>query len=46
VEEDGQGSCTIARPTLFKPADMVAKAISQFRSLSGDSIQMGGSAGA
>jgi hypothetical protein len=38
VEEEGQGSRTIAKPTLFKPAEMIAKSVSQFRSLSSDPV--------
>lgn len=36
----------ISKPSLFKPAEMVARAVTQFRGLDSDPMQMGRSAGA
>jgi hypothetical protein len=36
----------IVRPSLFKPSEMIARAVAQFRSLDSDPMQMGRSAGA
>src|SRR2546426_3132570 len=36
----------IAKPPLFKPAEMIARAVAQFRSIDSDPMQMGRSAGA
>jgi len=45
VEERGPSEWVITKPTLFKPEEMIAKAVSQFRSVNGDPMQMGRSAG-
>jgi hypothetical protein len=39
------GRWIISKPSLFKPAEMVGRAVSQFRSVSGDPMQMGRNAG-
>lgn len=44
VQKDGEW--TIDKPTLFKPSEMIARAVSQFRSVDSDPMLMGRSAGA
>jgi len=46
VIEQTPGRWNIAKPSLFKPGEMIARAVSQFRSLDSDPMQMGRSAGA
>ena len=46
VVENPPGKWAIAKPTLFKPGEMIGRAVSQFRSVDGDPMQMGRSAGA
>jgi len=46
VEEVQPGKWTISKPNLFKPAEMIARAVTQFRSVDSDPMQMGRSAGA
>jgi|SRR5579885_955035 len=45
VTQNPRGEWRIVRPTLFKPAEMVARAVAQFRSVDSDPMQMGRSAG-
>jgi len=46
VEETTPGKWRISKPSLFKPTEMIARAVAQFRSLDSDPMQMGRSAGA
>lgn len=46
VEKNGDGKWTIKKPAIFKPTEMVAKAVAQFRAADSDPMQMGRSAGA
>jgi hypothetical protein len=46
VTKNGDGKWKIAKPKLFKPAEMIARAVSQFRSVNSDPMLMGRSAGA
>jgi AIPR protein len=45
AEEDSSGKWKIVKPKLFKPAEMVARAVKQFRSVDSDPMQMGRSSG-
>jgi hypothetical protein len=45
VERDEKGDWAIRRPPLFRPSEMVTRAVAQFRSVDGDPMQMGRSAG-
>jgi hypothetical protein len=46
VEEKSPSQWAISKPTLFKPTEMIARAVAQFRSVDSDPMQMGRSAGA
>lgn len=46
VEVKSPGQWTISKPSLFKPTEMIARAVAQFRSVDSDPMQMGRSAGA
>lgn len=46
VEEKSPGKWTITKPKLFKPAEMITKAVAQFRSADSDPMIMGRSPGA
>jgi len=46
VEKDAKGSWAIKKPGIFKPTEMVTRAVAQFRALDSDPMQMGRSAGA
>lgn len=46
IEEKSPGQWAISKPSLFKPAEMIARAVAQFRSVDSDPMQMGRSAGA
>lgn len=46
VEPGTTGSWVIKKPGIFKPTEMVARAVAQFRALDSDPMQMGRSAGA
>lgn len=46
VEVKSPGQWTISKPSLFKPTEMIARAVTQFRSVDSDPMQMGRSAGA
>jgi hypothetical protein len=45
VQKKEDGSWVIERPALFRPNEMIMRAVSQFRSVDGDPMQMGRSAG-
>ena len=45
VVEVKSGKWAIDKPKLFKPAEMIARAVAQFRAVNGDPMQMGRSAG-
>ena len=45
VVEEPAGKWAIVRPNLFRPAEMIARAVAQFRSVDGDPMQMGRHAG-
>jgi hypothetical protein len=45
VEEDSAGHWAISKPRLFKPAEMITRAVAQFRSVNSDPMLMGRSAG-
>ena len=45
AERDSSGKWRIVKPKLFKPAEMVARAVRQFRSVDSDPMQMGRSSG-
>jgi hypothetical protein len=44
--EKSPGIWVISKPNLFRPAEMIARTVAQFRSLESDPMQMGRSAGA
>ena len=46
VEEKAPGKWVIAKPDLFKPGDMIAGAVAQFRGVDSDPMQMGRFVGA
>ena len=46
VEEVSPGKWVISKPSLFKSTEMIARAVSQFRSVGSDPMQMGRNAGA
>ena len=46
VIETSPGHWAISKPTFFRPAEMIAQAVAQFRSVDSDPMQMGRSAGA
>ena len=46
VEEASPNKWVISKPSLFKPTEMIARAVAQFRSVDSDPMQMGRSAGA
>lgn len=46
VEETSPNKWAISKPSLFKPTEMIARAVAQFRSVDSDPMQMGRSAGA
>ncbi|HEY6466487.1 MAG TPA: AIPR family protein [Candidatus Acidoferrales bacterium] len=46
VEEKAPGKWGINKPKFFKPAEMIARAVAQFRSLASDPMLMGRSGGA
>ncbi len=46
VQETSPGHWMISKPPLFKPAEMIARAVAQFRGIDSDPMQMGRSAGA
>jgi len=46
VEETAPGHWAISKPSLFKPAEMIVRAVAQFRGVDSDPMQMGRSAGA
>lgn len=46
VEETSPDTWNIEKPHLFKPSEMIARAVAQFRSVDSDPMQMGRSAGA
>lgn len=46
VRETEPGRWGISKPSLFKPGEMITRAVAQFRSLDSDPMQMGRSAGA
>ncbi len=41
IEETSPGNWKISKPRLFKPADMIASAVEQFRNKDSDPMQMG-----
>lgn len=45
VVQGASGHWTISKPSLFKPGEMIARAVAQFRSVDSDPMQMGRSAG-
>jgi hypothetical protein len=45
VEEVSPGVWKINKPKIFKPSDMIARAVAQFRAVDGDPMLMGRSAG-
>jgi hypothetical protein len=45
VEEKAPGKWAISKPDLFKPVEMIARTVAQFRSVNSDPMQMGRSAG-
>jgi hypothetical protein len=45
VQEVKPGHWAISKPSLFKPAEMIARAVAQFRSVNSDPMLMGRSAG-
>lgn len=46
VVEKSQGEWSVQKPSLFKPGEMIGRAVTQFRSLDSDPMLMGRSAGA
>ncbi len=46
VQEVSDGKWIISKTSLFKPQEMIARAVAQFRSVESDPMQMGRSAGA
>lgn len=45
VDKDSNGKWRIIKPKLFKPQEMIARAVRQFRSVESDPMQMGRSSG-
>jgi hypothetical protein len=45
VEKNSDGKWVITKPPLFKPVEMIARAVTQFRSVNSDPMQMGRNAG-
>src|SRR5439155_813963 len=45
VQEVSPGEWVISKPRLFKPSEMIARAVAQFRSVDSDPMLMGRSAG-
>jgi hypothetical protein len=45
VEETSPQKWRISKPRIFKPAEMIARAVAQFRAVNSDPMQMGRSAG-
>lgn len=45
VEQDSLGSWVVSKPSLFKPDEMIERAVAQFRTVNSDPMQMGRSAG-
>jgi len=45
VVEEPPGNWTIQKPSLFRPSEMIARAVAQFRSVDSDPMQMGRHAG-
>ena len=45
IEEFAPGQWTITKPKIFKPTEMIARAVAQFRTVNSDPMQMGRSAG-
>lgn len=45
VEEKSPSKWCISKPRIFKPGEMIARAVAQFRAVSSDPMQMGRSAG-
>jgi hypothetical protein len=46
VQEKSPGNWAISKPGIFKPGEMIARAVAQFRAVGSDPMQMGRSAGA
>lgn len=46
VDRNGDNKWAIKKPQIFKPTEMVARTVAQFRALDSDPMQMGRSAGA
>ena len=46
VDERTPGDWVIVKPPIFKAAEMIGRAVTQFRGLDSDPMQMGRSAGA
>jgi hypothetical protein len=46
IEETSPGKWTISKPEIFKPGEMIARAVAQFRALDSDPMLMGRSTGA
>jgi hypothetical protein len=46
VERSENGNWKINKPDIFKPGEMISKAVAQFRAIDSDPMQMGRSAGA
>ncbi len=46
VQEKSPGDWAISKPEIFKPGEMIARAVAQFRAASSDPMQMGRSPGA
>jgi hypothetical protein len=45
VEQSSSGEWVLTKPAIFKPAEMIAKAVAQFRTVNSDPMLMGRSAG-
>ena len=45
VEQSATGAWVISKPSLFKPDEMIERAVAQFRTVNSDPMQMGRSAG-
>jgi hypothetical protein len=45
IEESSTGKWSLVRPKIFKPTEMIARAVAQFRTINSDPMQMGRSAG-
>ena len=41
VKKTSRGQWAISKPTFFKPADMIASTMAQFRGIDSDPMQMG-----